>query len=445
MRGWMRVAAMVTLVGTTLFSGCNGGTSTAGTASLRLLNASPGYPALDLQVAGVSTSSSNLGYGAVGTYVSASNAGVSTVVTATGSTAALSTATRTLTKDAHYTLVAYGPSGALKSALISEDVVAPVAGLAALNVLNLAPDAGAVDVYLTGNADDLGNATPIANAVSGSGSTGYISLGAGTYRLRVTGNGDKSDLRLDVAGLVLGSAQVATLMLTQSSVNVPTGVAGGVLVNSVLLVQQGAATALSNNQARVRVVSAVSGNGVVTANAAGSRLADKATSPSIGNYTLLPASAQAAVGGSVLSGGVSYPWSAPNQALVAGGDYTMLVWGDATKPQFTLIADDNRYPSVTTRSNVRLVNATTGASTALTLQANLFPIANNIAQGQASSYVSVAADAATALNIDATGKFGWYASGPIGVKFVAKALYTVFVFGDSASTSTPQVQVRQER
>ena len=106
MRGWMRVAAMVTLVGTTLFSGCNSGSSTVGTASLRLLNASPGYPALDLQVAGVATSSSNLGYGAVGTYAAASNAGVSTVIAATGSTAALSTATRTLTKDAHYTLVA---------------------------------------------------------------------------------------------------------------------------------------------------------------------------------------------------------------------------------------------------------------------------------------------------------------------------------------------------
>ncbi len=437
MRGWMRVAAMVTLVGTTLFSGCNSGSSTVGTASLRLLNASPGYPALDLQVAGLATSSSNLGYGAVGTYAAASNAGVSTVIAATGSTAALSTATRTLTKDAHYTLVAYGPAGALKSALISEDVVAPVAGLAALNVLNLAPDAGAVDIYLTGNADDLGNATPIASAVSGSGSTGYISETAGTYRLRVTGNGDKTDLRLDVQGLVLGSAQVATLMLTASS--------GGVLVNSVLLVQQGVATPLSNKQARVRVVSAVSGNGIVTANVAGSALADKATSPAIGNYTLLTASAQSAVGGTVLSGGVSYPWAVPNQALIAGADYTMLVWGDATKPQFTLIADDNRYPSVTTKANVRLVNATTGATAALTLQANLFPIANNVAQGQASSYVSVVADAATAVNIDSTSKFGWYVSNVNGVKFAAKGLYTVFVFGDSAASSVAQVQVRLER
>jgi hypothetical protein len=133
-----------------------------------------------------------------------------------------------------------------------------------------------------------------------------------------------------------------------------------------------------------------------------------------------------------------------NQALVAGADYTMLVWGDATKPQFTLIADDNRYPSVTTKANVRLVNATTGASAALTLQANLFPIANNVAQGQASSYVSVVADAATAVNIDSTSKFGWYASGVNGVKFAAKGLYSVFVFGDSANP-VAQVQVRQER
>ena len=54
----------------------------------------------------------------------------------------------------------------------------------------------------------------------------------------------------------------------------------------------------------------------------------------------------------------------------------------------------------------------------------------------------MAADAATALNIDSTSKFGWYAS---GVKFIAKGLYTVFVFGDSAASSVAQVQVRQER
>ena len=42
-------------------------------------------------------------------------------------------------------------------------------------------------------------------------------------------------------------------------------------------------------------------------------------------------------------------------------------------------------------------------------------------------------------------KFGWYASGVNGVKFIAKGLYTVFVFGDSAGSSVAQVQVRQER
>jgi hypothetical protein len=55
----------------------------------------------------------------------------------------------------------------------------------------------------------------------------------------------------------------------------------------------------------------------------------------------------------------------------------------------------------------------------------------------------VAADAATALNIDSTSKFGWYAS---GVKFIAKGLYTVFVFADSADQdTTKKTQVRQER
>ena len=58
----------------------------------------------------------------------------------------------------------------------------------------------------------------------------------------------------------------------------------------------------------------------------------------------------------------------------------------------------------------------------------------------------MAADAATALNIDSTSKFGWYASGVNGVKFIAKGLYTVFVFADSADPdATKKTQVRQER
>jgi hypothetical protein len=421
---------MALVAGATLVAGCGSGSSSSGTANVRLLNATAGYGSLDLALDTVVANKAVLS-GAVGSYASASTSGVSTVVSVTGSTSALSTATRTLSKDTHYTLIAYGSSGALKTALIQEDVAAAAANVTSLQVLNLAPDAGAVDVYLTGNNDAIDSATAMATNIGTGSSLPYTSVTAGTYRLRVTGAGSKTDLRLDVQGLVLTSTQVASLVLTEG--------AGGVLVNSVLLVQQGAATGttLANSQARVRVIAAVSNGAIVTANVAGSAVATGVTAPNIGAYTQVAASTGAPV---VLSvNNVQVPVA--NQLLLNAGDYTMLVWGDAAAPQVTLLADDNRFPTVTGNANVRLINASSGAATSLTMKVDFSVVAQSVGQGQASAYTNVPASTTSRLDVtSATGTPAAYTTSP--VTFVAKGLYTFYVLGDSAA---PLQDFRKER
>ncbi len=430
MRGWMRVAMMASLVGAAVLSACGGGSSSSsGKANLRLLNASPAYPSLDLQAAGVAVDT-GVAYGTVGAYAAVGDTSVATVVNNTGSTTGLSTATRSLTKDVNWTLVTYGSLGALKTALIREDVVAPAAGLTSLMLLNYAPDAGAVDIYLTGSTDtDLTSFTPIATVAAGSG-VGYLSVASGTYRLWVTGTGDRTDLRLDKQGLVLGSAQVDSLVITEG--------AGGMLVNSVLVQQQGTATALTNTMARVRVVSATSDRGSVTVNVAGTPVVSSVASPEIGAYTLVTASTQAPVTASVNGTALAVA----NQSLAFGGDYTMLVWGSAGAPKFSMIADDNRYPTVSTNAKIRLVNATSGPSNSLTLLADLSPVANNVAQGAGSAYASVLANNQMQLNVSSATVASIYSSGTNGTPVLAKGLYTVFMLGDSGA---PVAQVRKDR
>ena len=183
MRIGKRLAAMAMWAGVAMLAAC-GSSSSNGPASLRMVNASSGYPSLDLLIDAVAANTA-VTLGSVGSYANAASSGVSTVVTNTGSTAALSTASRTLTKDVHYTLVAYGSSGALKTALIQENVAAPAANVTSLQMLNLAPDAGAVDVYLTGNTDSLDNASANASGLASGSTLTYTPVTSGTYRRSV--------------------------------------------------------------------------------------------------------------------------------------------------------------------------------------------------------------------------------------------------------------------
>lgn len=430
MRWMWRVAAGAAMLGGLVLAGCGGNSdSNDGTAQLRLINASPGYPSLDLTVddakkATAVTTGSASGYASVGV------SSISTVITSTGSTTALSTTTRSLTKDVSHTLVAYGWAGALKTAVIEENVSAADTGKAKLMVLNLAADAGSVDVYLTGSDESLDDAVAVASGVAGGGSYGYTALASGTYRLRVTGYGDKTDLRLDVQGLSLGSTQVATLMITH-------GVgSGGVLVNALLAPQTGTVVAFSNTLARARVVGSVSGNGKVTATLGGTSLLANATSPAIGSYAQVSAGSTVAT---LVVNGTAV--TVPNPVLSAGGDYTLLVWGDAAAPQLTVITDDNRLPTVTSNAKIRLIHGVAGMSSALTLTTDFSAAASNVAQGTASAYANVAAS--SAMRLDVTSPLSSTALYTLtDANIVAKGLYTVFVLGDSSS---PSAALRKDR
>jgi Domain of unknown function (DUF4397) len=412
-----------------LLAGCGGGEAGNGRSSLRLLNLSNGYAALDLWVDD-SRRTSAVAQGGLGDYV-AVNAGeaLSTVLTLPGSTTALASGSRTLAKDTAYTLLAYGWSGALKTTLLQEDVAAADGGKAKLMVMNLAPDAGTLDVYLTGADEALEGAAAVAGGVAGGASVGHFSHGAGTFRLRVTGAGAKSDLRLDLRGLVLASTEVATLLLTPGS--------GGVLVNAQLLVQKGQARALANTQARARLVASLSGNPVVAASVAGQALASGLISPAVGPYVLVGGQAGAPVQLAINGRAVA----APAQAMPAGGDYTLLVWGTADAPQVGLVTDDNRLPADAGQAKVRLVNGLNGLGAGLTLTADFSALASDVALGQASQFSGI--NAASNIRLEVSSPLS---TAPLysvtNVALVARGLYTVFMLGDGMA---PVPALRRER
>lgn len=434
MHEWNRRAALralggAALGGSTLLAACGGNSEAVGGARVRLLNASNGYASLDLLLDD-RRSNSGIGFGAVGGYADADTDGVDTEIRAAGSATALASATRTLGNDSAYTVVAYGWAGALKTALVEENLDSADSGKARLRVLNLAPDAGTLDVYLTGADEALDSATAVAAGVAGTDSAGPTTLTAAGYRLRVTAAGDRDDLRLDVTGLTLGSTQVATLLLLPGS--------GGVLVSAVLLLQKGAATVLANPKSRLRVVAAIAGNGRVSVAVGGAPVAAGAVSPAVGGYAQVDGGTRPltlSVDGRAVA--------VADQALPAGGDYTLLVWGTAAAPQLTLVADDNRRPGDSAKAKIRLVHGVAGLDAALTLTADFGVVgsAASVAPGQASSYGTVTAGSAMRLEVASP-----LSSTPLytlaDTTLVAQGLYTVFMLGEAAA---PSPALRKER
>jgi Domain of unknown function (DUF4397) len=408
-------------------SGCGGNSdSSSDSASLRLVNATLTHPSLDLLV---NTSSVITATAAdtVSAYVAPAAGSTTLQLNDAGAGTALTTTVPTLAGGNHYTLFAYESAGAVKTVVLNEDFPAPASGIAQLRVYNAAADAGKLDVYITDPNLDLANAGSPISFTTGTvpTSTTLITYSPGTYRVRVTGYGNKSDLRLDMPAVTLTSQQIGTIVLSPAS--------GGVLLNGSVLIQQLTYAATRNTNVRLRLASAVAPGGSVTALAGSTAIDAGGLAPAFGFYTLVPASSVLNITANSAS------VAAPATALKAGSDMTLLVYGGAAGATASLLTDDNRPPGDATTVKLRLINGVTGNVGALTLTANTSLVASAIAPGAASNYVSVLGST-TAMNLSLTSSSaqGVFYSNTSNI-LNPGSVYTAMMGGDVAA---PQLLIR---
>jgi len=418
---WGSGLSCLALSAVTLLSACGGGSGSSSNTQVRLLNASVGYSSLDLAV-NSTTLNTGVAYGNVGSYASVDTSATSTQIQTTGVGATVANLTPTLAADSHYTLIAYGWGGAVRNSLLQETETAADANKSKLLVLNLAPDAGALDVYITAanNSDSLETATPVASAIAGGTGSGYNTLNSGTFRITLTGSGKPSDIRLDLPSVTLESTGVATLVATAT--------AGGRLVNGMVLKQQGAVSNLPTNKARVRVAATLAGSASVNASIGGQSVLPSTLAPQIGAYTTVEAGAPVL---DLRVNGIALNTS--NPTLKAGGDYTLLVWGTAASPQLSVLSDDNRLPTASGTAKIRLINGLSGANTGLGMALDYSSIASNITPGSASSASVVNASATASLltvNSPASAT-AIYSNASLIVP--TSAVFSLFMMGDPAA------------
>jgi hypothetical protein len=419
-----RRKAVLASLGTTFLAACgSGGGSGGGSTTVRAINLTSDLASVDLYVAG-NKQFSALTTGTLSSYATFDANTYAINVNSAGNVSALFTGSYTLSKDAHFTAVVWGPQAALRVSALPEDYdnTLITAGNAKLRVLNATVETGPVDVFLTAPGADL-TAGPalISNVPSGS-LTGFFDIAAGTgssYELRITSRGNPKDVRLDIGAVTLTAGQYQTLVITSG--------AGATLVNGEIIVQQGAVTALVNGQSRVRFAASVDGSAAVTVTVAKTALSPGGLiSTAQSAYTSVTAGNVALA---ISINGVVQMTTPQALTLVSGTDYTLLVYGPASNPQVSIIVDDNRLPLLAGKTKIRVVNGV-AALDALSLTVdNVLPVETSyVSAGTASTYALIDSNLSANIAIGSGSTPVVYASlRPPGDQLVSQAVYTLFV------------------
>lgn len=333
---------------------------------------------------------------------------------------------RTVTSGVNNTLVAYTTAGTLRTAFMTDTEGAPSSGNAKLRVFNTSYEAGSVDVYLTSVGGSLDDVSALTSSLGAERFSGYTEMARGSYRVVVTGAGDKTDLRLDLPSLTLVDQQVSTLILTTTP--------GGLLLNGLLVNQASTLTAQKNPSARIRLVAGTTSNGTVAATLNGTVLSNGLRSPTVGAYTLVPAGAITAdvqVNGATVSTG--------SLSAAPGADLTLMVLGTPAAPQVALLADDNRPPTAATNTKLRLVHGLNNLTGGITLTADYGAVATDLAFATASTPAAITAGTTYRLEASSPSSSLYLAT---DVTLQATRVYTVFVLGEA---SAPQGVLRRDR
>ena len=434
-----RLALLASIAAASLtLAACGGGGGNGnGNTSVRPLNVTSDLPTVDLYT-GDTKQFSTVATDTLGGYTNIEANTYTLNVKSGGDGATLLTGSYSLAKDAHYTAVVWGRQTALRLSTLpeDEDVAAIAAGNTRVRMFNATTDTGALDVFITAVTADLGETAATQGALASGALSGFREISAGTYRLRITGAGDSSDLRLDVPSITLSALKYNTIVLTAGS--------GGVLVNGTLLEQQGAATTLKNTKSRVRIVASVDNGGNVASTFGNTTLVASLRSPSVGPYALVDAGTNTLtmrINGSIYSTGT--------RTFAAGADYTVVAYGSAGAGQLFVLTDDNRLPSLATKVKIRLVNAVAKAiPDPLTLSIDYLAVASDVVAGTASPYATVNANGAAQLQVtSATAPdplFQTTTTTPLSL--VGQGVYTVFMLsGSTAAGNPPTGIVRRER
>ena len=185
------------------------------TSRLRAVHLSPDAPNVDISVNGEQVAT-DVAYLEDTGYLTVPSGTTDIEVEAVGSNVAAIAASPDLDADTDYTVLAGNLLADIEPILLTDDNTAPTAGNVKVRVVHGAPSAPAVDVYVTAPGADIATATPTLSNVSFGVASGYLSVPAGSYQIRVTPAGTK-DVVIDSGSVPLAAGIVRTVIATDAA------------------------------------------------------------------------------------------------------------------------------------------------------------------------------------------------------------------------------------
>lgn len=221
-KGITLAAAGATAVALT---GCQGIVSSQSGSQVRIIDASPDAPGLDIYQNNAAIAY-NLGFGTVTSYVPIDPGTYTTSATQSGSKQVLTTSKATYATGSQYTILIGNTSASLQQLILKDQSQAAPSGQIALRFIDQATRISAQDIYLVPAGQKLTAVTPVYTNITFGINTGYLNIPTGTYTLVMvpTGTVPASDTISTYTGAQVtytGGSAATIIMIDQQIVTTP--------------------------------------------------------------------------------------------------------------------------------------------------------------------------------------------------------------------------------
>ena len=201
-----------------------------GEARVRVIHDSPDAPAVDVLVDDAEVLS-GVPYGAASDYLPVPPGDINVKVRVSGTDTVVLDRDLSVAADTAYSALAINLAADIDLVVLEDDLALPGAGAAKVRAVHGAPSAPAVDIYVTGPEDELGD--PTLTDVPYFTASPYLSVPTGDYRIRVT-PADASDVVIDSGTVSVGS----NVVISAIAVDAP---GGGAPFDLLLLIDEAGA------------------------------------------------------------------------------------------------------------------------------------------------------------------------------------------------------------
>jgi hypothetical protein len=169
-------------------SGCQAVVNNAPSSQVRVINASPDAPSLDLYQGG-NPVAYNLGFGAVTSYVPVIPGTYTIAANSAGTRQAVSSSRAALAASAQYTVLIGDVAGNLQQLILTDQNHPALPGQVSLRFIDQATRVPAVDIYLVPAGQKLTATSPTVTDIAFGANTGYLSVPTGAYTLAMLPTG----------------------------------------------------------------------------------------------------------------------------------------------------------------------------------------------------------------------------------------------------------------